>query len=96
MKQFLCWISKVIRLLLKYIEIYLAITLQQVVQMTWNKHTVPEQELDILNLNLLNQTCTTKPYNQNLPNQIKHSLTSLLNQSYQTKITGQSSQRLGL
>ena len=30
------------------------------------------------------------------PNQIKRSLPSILNQAYQTKITGQSSQRLGL
>ena len=45
--------------------------------------------------NLPNQTYQIKPTKPNLPNQIKGSLTSLLNQSYQTKITGQSSQRLG-
>ena len=42
-----------------------------------------------------NQTYQTKPNKQNLPNKIKRSLTSLLNQSCQTKITGQSSQHLG-
>ena len=54
--------------------------------------------------NLPNQTYQTKPAKPNLPyqtkqtepaNQIKRSLTSLLNQSCQTKITGQSSQHLG-
>merc|ERR1712240_590477 len=45
--------------------------------------------------NLPNQTYQTKPTKPNLPNQIKLSLTSLLNQSYQTNITGQSSQHLG-
>ena len=45
--------------------------------------------------NLPNQTCQTKPTKPNLPNQIKLSLPSILNQTYQTKITGQSSQRLG-
>ena len=42
-----------------------------------------------------NQTYQTKPAKPNLPNQIKLSLPSILNQTYQTKITGQSSQRLG-
>ena len=45
--------------------------------------------------NMPHQTYQTKPNKQNLPNQTKRSLTSLLNQSYQTKITGRSSQRLG-
>ena len=41
------------------------------------------------------QTYQTKPAKPNLPNQIKLSLPSILNQTYQTKVTGQSSQRLG-
>ena len=41
------------------------------------------------------QTYQTKPAKPNLPNQIKLSLPSILNQTYQTKITGQSSQPLG-
>ena len=45
--------------------------------------------------NLPNQTYQIKSNKENLPNQIKRSLTSLLNQSCQTKITGQSSQHLG-
>ena len=45
--------------------------------------------------NLPNKTYQTKPAKKKQPNQIKCSLTSLLNQSYQTQITGQSSQHLG-
>ena len=41
------------------------------------------------------QTYQTKHAKPNLPNQIKLSLPSMLNQTYQTKIIGQSGQRLG-
>ena len=42
-----------------------------------------------------NQTFQAKTAQPNLPNQIKRSLLRILNQAYQTKITGQSSQHLG-
>ena len=45
--------------------------------------------------NLPIQTYQIKPDKPNLPNQVKLSLPSILNQTYHTKITGQSSQRLG-
>merc|ERR1712107_615914 len=41
-----------------------------------------------------NQTFQTKPTKPDIPNQIKLSLPNILNQTYQTKITGQSSQHI--
>ena len=56
---------------------------------------IVEVDLEGQTTNLTNQTYQTKPAKPNLPNQIKPSLPSVLKQTYQTKITGQSSQRLG-